>query len=111
MCNGDDMLVYVKNTFKHKKKKTKEAVEYQAWLEKHKTNFVSKRKEYVSPKSITRPTRYIPSLDSGIGNATKPVEGIRYTGDKMIGIATMHKSNAVPVFQADDCKAISGMRR
>lgn len=34
-----------------------------------------------------------------------------YTGTKMIGIATLHKSNAVPVFSEDDAKDISKMRR
>jgi len=110
MCE-DVMLVYVKNSFKHKKKKTKEALEYEMWLSKHKSDFVIKRKEYVPPKSTARSTGVFPSVDSGVGNATKPVEGKRYTGDKMIGIATMHKSNAVPVFQAEDCKAVSAMRR
>jgi hypothetical protein len=107
------MLVYVKNTFKHKKKgkAKRDVVEYQAWLDKHKSNVTVSKKEYVPPKSIARHTAFVPSLDSGIGNATKPIEGKRYTGDKMIGIATMHKSNAVPVFQADDCKSISSMRR
>lgn len=109
------MLVYVKNTFKTKyktkKKKTKEALEYEMWLAKHKSNFEVKRKEYVPPKSITRPTTSFPSLDSGVGNATKPVEGKRYTGNKMIGIATMHKSNAVPVFQESACAELATMRR
>ena len=105
------MLVYVKNTFKVKKKKTKEALEYEMWLAKHKSNVEVKRKEYVPPKSITRPTTSFPSLDSGVGNATKPVEGKRYTGNKMIGIATMHKSNAVPVFQESACAELATMRR
>jgi hypothetical protein len=34
-----------------------------------------------------------------------------YTGTKIIGIGTMHKSNAVPIFSDDDAKAISSMRR
>lgn len=34
-----------------------------------------------------------------------------YTGTSMIGVATMHKSNAVPVFQEQDAKDISNMRR
>jgi hypothetical protein len=34
-----------------------------------------------------------------------------YTGSKMIGIAQMHKSNAVPVFTDDEAKDISKMRR
>jgi hypothetical protein len=34
-----------------------------------------------------------------------------YTGDKLIGIATMHKSNSVPVFSQEDAIEISRMRR
>lgn len=34
-----------------------------------------------------------------------------YTGDKLIGIATMHKSNLVPVFTASDAEDIANMRR
>jgi hypothetical protein len=34
-----------------------------------------------------------------------------YTGTKVIGIGTMHKSNAVPIFSDDEAKEISTMRR
>lgn len=34
-----------------------------------------------------------------------------YTGTKIIGIGTMHKSNAVPIFSDDEAKDISRMRR
>lgn len=34
-----------------------------------------------------------------------------YTGTKMIGIATMHKSNMVPVFSDTEAEEISRMRR
>ena len=34
-----------------------------------------------------------------------------YTGTSMIGIATMHKSNSVPVFSTENAKEISKMRR
>jgi hypothetical protein len=34
-----------------------------------------------------------------------------YTGDKLLGIATMHKSNMVPVFKAEDAADIASMRR
>lgn len=34
-----------------------------------------------------------------------------YTGTKVIGIATMHKSNAVPIFSNDEAKEVSSMRR
>ena len=36
---------------------------------------------------------------------------MQYTGDKMIGIGTMHKSNAVPVFSEESAQDISRMRR
>jgi len=55
-------------------------------------------------------TRHIPSRDSGAGNATKK-QGPTYTGDKIVGIATMHKSNLVPVFNTDDAKSVAQMRR
>jgi hypothetical protein len=34
-----------------------------------------------------------------------------YTGTKMIGIGTLHKSNAVPVFSDDEAKDMARMRR
>jgi hypothetical protein len=34
-----------------------------------------------------------------------------YTGDKIVGIATMHKSNMVPVFSDKEAEDISKMRR
>lgn len=34
-----------------------------------------------------------------------------YTGTKLLGIATMHKSNMVPVFSQEDAEEISKMRR
>ena len=45
-----------------------------------------------------------------MGVATKSDTKV-YTGDKMIGIATLHKSNAVPVFNSEDAVDISKMRR
>ena len=35
----------------------------------------------------------------------------QYTGDYIIGIGTMHKSNMVPVTRKEDAKAIAKMRR
>lgn len=52
----------------------------------------------------------IPSLDSRLGCAPKR-ESNTYTGDAMIGIGQLHKSNAVPVFKQEDAEAISKMRR
>ena len=55
-------------------------------------------------------TAHIKSLNSGLGNAAlAPAK--HYTGTKVLGIATMHKSNAVPVFSDTEAKEVSNMRR
>lgn len=56
-------------------------------------------------------TRNIPSLaDTHLGAvSTKPMQ--QYTGTKMLGIGTLHKSNAVPVFSDDEAKEMARMRR
>ncbi len=46
----------------------------------------------------------------GIGNALLK-EPQKYSGTKMLGIATLHKSNAVPVFSEEEIVDISHMRR
>jgi len=35
----------------------------------------------------------------------------QYTGTAMIGIATMHKSNSIPVFSTENAKEVAQMRR
>lgn len=54
-------------------------------------------------------TRDLPSRVTP-GGSTAPVHKV-YTGTKVLGIATMHKSNAVPVFAAEEAVEISKMRR
>ena len=55
-------------------------------------------------------TAHIKSVDTGAACATKK-EPQRYTGTLIKGIATMHKSNAVPVLNDQDAIDISRMRR
>lgn len=59
-----------------------------------------------------RETVQIPSLNNGIDSAPalKNKDKV-YTGDKILGIGTMHKSNAVPIFSDTEAKDISSMRR
>ena len=54
-------------------------------------------------------TSHIKSVDTG-GNALLKPNPV-YTGTKVKGIATMHKSNAVPVFSDEEAIDISKMRR
>ena len=58
-----------------------------------------------------RETRHIPSLDTGHRGAVRTAEIPRYTGTKIKGIGTMHKSNAVPIFTDDEARDIASMRR
>jgi hypothetical protein len=54
-------------------------------------------------------TAHLKSVSTG-GNATLKAPKV-YTGTKVKGIATMHKSNAVPVFSNEEAVDISKMRR
>ena len=54
-------------------------------------------------------TAHIKSVDTG-GNAVLKPSPV-YTGTMVKGIATMHKSNAVPVFSDEQAVDISKMRR
>ena len=57
-----------------------------------------------------RSTAHIKSRGDFTGNATLAPAKV-YTGTKVKGIATMHKSNAVPVFSDEEARDISKMRR
>lgn len=57
-----------------------------------------------------RSTAHIKSLGQDNGVATLAPAKV-YTGTKVKGIATMHKSNAVPVFSDEEAVDISRMRR
>ena len=45
------------------------------------------------------------------GNTTGKKEPMKYTGTLVKGIATMHKSNAVPVISQEEATDIANMRR
>jgi hypothetical protein len=79
-----------------------------------------KRKRAMSADSLTsvyslkipegrNTTSHIKSVDTG-GNATLAPAKV-YTGTKVKGIATMHKSNAVPIFSDEQAVDIARMRR
>lgn len=70
------------------------------------------KKSYAPPVSIRRDTGpHVPSLDTGVKGAVTVKKPMQYTGDKIVGIGTMHKSNAVPIFSDQEAKDISSMRR
>lgn len=58
-----------------------------------------------------RETQRVASVDTGHRGAVSSPAAPQYTGEKCIGIGTMHKSNAVPVFSDEEAVEISKMRR
>lgn len=90
------------------------AAEWEALLKKYEPK---KKLVPSAASSILTPKAYIrdtgprpPSLNSHEGVASSKPR-LQYTGTKMIGIGTLHKSNAVPVFSDDEAKEMARMRR
>ena len=110
--------------FKSAEHKAKYMAEQEAWaklLKKHNVDPASLAKRKAKPdawvpqpKVQTREIAEVSSskVDHGIvpGTCAKPTPKV-YTGTKLIGIATMHKSNMVPVFKMEDAQDIARMRR
>ena len=110
------MMIYANlGRSKQKLKPKKEREEYESWLAKHRTPFTSKSKDFQPlVYSLNTPvgrsnTKHLPSLDTG-GFAPAAIHNV-YTGDKILGIGTLHKSNAVPVFSNEEAHDIARMRR
>lgn len=101
----------------HQKLKKQKQREKLFASETSKTSKTSKSKkefiEYTPKETYTRETPNYPSFISQtpIPNSTAKREAQRYTGTLVRGIATMHKSNAVPVISQQEAEDISKMRR
>lgn len=67
-------------------------------------------KDFLPKTPPGRETVHIASQDTGWVPCVKAKDH-EYTGTKIKGIGTMHKSNAVPVFSDQEAKDISSMRR
>jgi len=73
-------------------------------------------KEYVpcrSPLQLVNASKIYPSYEcfTTNPNATAKAETKKYSGDYVTGLATMHKSNIVPVGKNDDPANYATMRR
>lgn len=85
----EQFLRYVKGNSRYKPKGIKKPLEAERYI---------------------RPSPSVPSENSMCGHTYAKTEK-KYTGTKLLGIATMHKSNMVPVFSQEDAEEISKMRR
>lgn len=91
--NFDDYVSYTRGEYKPKSKK-----EFTA---------------YAPSQPNVRHTESYPSLKTSdaIPGSCAKIESQQYTGDYIVGIATMHKSNLVPVGRGADPKDFATMRR
>lgn len=117
------MLIYTNSRSKVKQKLRPKAEreEYAAWCKKHGIPPEGKkRREKVSvvtnPVVVSSPcvrkTERGNSLNTFVtGAVCMGNQKHMYTGDNMIGIAAMHKSNLVPIFTSEGAKDVSTMRR
>ena len=89
--------------------------EWQKLKERHapRTSLQLGRSSYVPPKPLRRDAGQprLPSVDTGVKGAVTVKQPMQYTGTKIIGIGTMHKSNQVPIFSDAEAREISTMRR
>ena len=94
--NFEDYIAYTRGQYKPKRKEEKEF------------------KTYAPSKPFVRHTESYPSLQTSdtIPGACAKRENPKYTGDLIVGIGTMHKSNAVPIMRGTkQAEEIAKMRR
>ena len=100
-------------------KQLKAQAEHDKWLRKngvHPDQLAAKKHKDVSINSIPNyreGARGLPTRDKICGHGPAK-ESMTYSGERqLLGIATMHKSNMVPIFadKKDDAKDIASMRQ
>ena len=93
------------------KKLQKAQAEHEKWLEKM---GVGKSKAQHTNEIPNYKTRETVKLSNNIAGHGPAKESMVYSGERqLLGIATMHKSNMVPIFadKKEDAKDIASMRR
>ena len=96
----DDYIAYVRGEYKAPKRKAQPYKPDESW----------RREQPRIPSSMEEAIKN-GTFNKGCSGGTKK-ESMKYTGDLIVGIATMHKSNAVPVMRGtNEAKEIAAMRR
>lgn len=114
------MIIYTHQKSKKRKPNAKQRqldADWQALITKWEPKKSFKQKNISTmaqlPKLIPPPGRETPNYPSlnDFGGQTPKKQPMFYTGDKMKGIGTLHKSNAVPIFTDEEAKDQATMRR
>ena len=107
----------IKHKIENSKRNREALAKYKIWLESKGLDDKTLKKRlkewpgYPIPDYSTDPNYPKCSDKIPVGTSAKK-EPQQYSGErKLLGIATMHKSNLVPVFDAEDAKDIAKMRR
>lgn len=111
-------LIYTNQKSKPKKKMDSKARQLKDSWEKLLSKYEPKKKIVIVKQELRdvyslklpRETPHYPSLNSGYHDTSKKDIPV-YTGTAMIGIGTLHKSNAVPVFSTEEASEMARMRR
>ena len=99
-----------KDDCKFAKRLGMKAKTYDEYIQNRQGRYKPKLRGTPLPKyDISDHRQKYPSGD-GSGTTYARKENV-YTGDRLLGIATMHKSNMVPVFSQESAEEISKMRR
>jgi|SRR6056300_1726641 hypothetical protein len=104
------MIIYVQNKYKPMRK-SKKKINASRRPSKVRIIPIESKINPVVSGVVIRETPHYQSLVTTSGSTTKPIQGKVYTGTAMIGIGTLHKSNAVPVFKKEDLEDQAKMRR
>ena len=105
------MMIYCAARFKPKKKRKAKGVVARKYSRSSAILGVEKLPSLsYGPRVGADVARSLQSLDTHV-SYTEKRESMKYTGSLVKGIATMHKSNAVPVIDEEQMKDISRMRR
>lgn len=104
------MMIYTKATYKPKKKRQPKG-EVARRINKCSLQGTDMPTLSYTPRPAAEFARSIQSLQT-TANSTGRKETMVYSGErKLLGIATMHKSNMVPVFSSEEATEIARMRR
>jgi hypothetical protein len=110
-------IIYTYQKSKKRKPNAKQrelAADWEKLLKKYEPKKVVKTKTVSKMPKLSIPQHRnpynIPSLNSNNYDTFKKDNKV-YTGDAMLGIGTLHKSNAVPVFSKEQAEDQANMRR
>jgi len=105
------MMIYCAARFKPKKKRAAKGVIAKKYSKSSAILGVEKLPSLAYGSRVGADSaRSIQSLDTNLSN-TGLKESLKYTGTLVKGLATLHKSNIVPVIDEEQIKDISRMRR